>query len=277
MRAKADDPDIVATSSVMSLKCPLSTMRMQLPCRGHQCHHSQCFDATSYLQTQEQAPQWSCPICNKTCNFNDLAVDEYVQDILARTKQSTEAVTIEPNGEWREGSDDREKKQDFTKPSSARKNDTPVHEIHDLIELADYKPNGHHRAESASTQFMTPDGSRAPSAAASTMARSSKKRAAEEVIDLTLDDEDEDDAPRRPVKRQSTQPSFTHTHNAFPAFGTPSPTVQNQAAPFATPKSPPNSGFSFTIPPHQQQQHLPVPNGMGAYGFGGYGGYQRSS
>lgn len=75
---KAADPDIVATSTVLSLKCPLSTLRMDLPCRSISCRHNQCFDATSYLQLQEQGPTWLCPICNNPAPFETLAVDEYV-------------------------------------------------------------------------------------------------------------------------------------------------------------------------------------------------------
>lgn len=46
----------MATSSVMSLKCPLSTLRIDLPVRSKICSHGQCFDAASYLQLQQQAP-----------------------------------------------------------------------------------------------------------------------------------------------------------------------------------------------------------------------------
>lgn len=72
----AGDPDVIATSQNLSLKCPLSYMRLKTPCRGLSCNHIQCFDATSYLQLQEQGPQWLCPICNKPVPFDQLAVDE---------------------------------------------------------------------------------------------------------------------------------------------------------------------------------------------------------
>lgn len=74
---KARDPDIVATSTVLSLKCPLSYSRINLPCRSILCRHTQCFDATSYLQLQEQGPTWLCPICSNPAPFENLAVDEY--------------------------------------------------------------------------------------------------------------------------------------------------------------------------------------------------------
>ena len=53
-----------------------------------------------FLQLQEQAPQWSCPVCNKPVAFGDLCIDEYFQDILNRTSKSIEKVDIEPNGDW---------------------------------------------------------------------------------------------------------------------------------------------------------------------------------
>ncbi|RKF60833.1 E3 SUMO-protein ligase pli1 [Erysiphe neolycopersici] len=97
---KARDADIIATASVLSLKCPLSTMRIDLPCRSFACRHMQCFDATSYLQLQEQGPTWSCPICNNPAPFDSLAIDEYVQNILKKTPRHIEQVTIQPDGKW---------------------------------------------------------------------------------------------------------------------------------------------------------------------------------
>jgi E3 SUMO-protein ligase PIAS1 len=74
--SKSRDADIVTTATVLSLKCPLSTLRIDLPCRSIACRHIQCFDATSYLQLQEQGPTWLCPICNNSAPFENLAVDE---------------------------------------------------------------------------------------------------------------------------------------------------------------------------------------------------------
>ncbi|KAJ8124898.1 hypothetical protein O1611_g8742 [Lasiodiplodia mahajangana] len=76
MAKKANDPDVVATSTVLSLKCPLSYMRIRTPCRSVLCNHIQCFDASSYLQLQEQGPQWICPVCNKSAPFENLAIDD---------------------------------------------------------------------------------------------------------------------------------------------------------------------------------------------------------
>jgi E3 SUMO-protein ligase PIAS1 len=79
IRAKADDTDIITTSTNMKLKDPVSFMRIQIPCRGSSCEHVGCFDLETYLSMQEQAPQWECPLCSKKAPFADLAVDEWVE------------------------------------------------------------------------------------------------------------------------------------------------------------------------------------------------------
>jgi len=53
---KNEDAELIATSTIMSLKCPISTLRIDLPVRSSYCAHAQCFDATSFLQLQLQAP-----------------------------------------------------------------------------------------------------------------------------------------------------------------------------------------------------------------------------
>ncbi|KAL2201566.1 PINIT domain-containing protein [Corynascus similis CBS 632.67] len=189
---KASDPDVIATSQNLSLKCPLSYMRLKLPCRGVSCNHIQCFDATSYLQLQEQGPQWLCPICNKPAPFEQLAIDEYARQILTQTPESVEQVTIEPNGEW--------------VAPGAKKEVTPNHEasfvddddivVSEVTRAAGKISTGLSQTTAPTPHLATPTSvaSRDTSAAP----RSSNKRPAPEVIDLTLSDDDE---PPRPVKR----------------------------------------------------------------------------
>lgn len=73
---KAHDAEIELSSQVLSLKCPISYMRLSTPVRANTCTHVQCFDATSYLQLQQQGPQWVCPVCSKPAPYDRLAIDE---------------------------------------------------------------------------------------------------------------------------------------------------------------------------------------------------------
>ncbi|PWW80348.1 hypothetical protein C7212DRAFT_171476 [Tuber magnatum] len=100
MVRKNEDSDLIATSSIMSLKCPLSTLRIDLPIRSTFCNHIQCFDATSFLQLQQQAPTWSCPTCNKSISWRALVVDQYFRDILDNTPKTVDTVTIDVDGAW---------------------------------------------------------------------------------------------------------------------------------------------------------------------------------
>lgn len=196
--SKSRDPDIQATSTVMSLKCPLSTLRIDLPVRGIQCRHNQCFDATSYLQLQEQGPTWLCPICNNSATFDNLAVDDYVKDILLKTSRETDQVTIEPDGKWSQHIKSTPLKRGYNSGFGSSDDD-------DIVEIKDTKVSDVQKPSTPS--FYSPSirtpyaSSREPSSSAAPPKTSSKRPSA--VIDLTLSDDD--DVPlSRPAKRQFT-------------------------------------------------------------------------
>ncbi|KAF2176257.1 hypothetical protein K469DRAFT_607743 [Zopfia rhizophila CBS 207.26] len=221
MLRKANDPDIVVDSTVMSLKDPISTLRMTLPCRSNLCNHNQCFDAESFLQLQEQAPTWQCPVCNKTVSFEGLAVDQYVQEILESVPKGTDQVTIEHNGKWSHGSK--------TESQTPRNGFTATHDDSDddLIEIPDYRV-----AAIKSEAVNTPQSlTRTPplsSREASTAPRTGSKRTSE-VIDLTLSDDDE---PPRPTKKvaYSTPNSLPDPscRYQYPTFGSSSAPIRPQ-------------------------------------------------
>ena len=74
-KSLAHDDDIVAGAQTMSLKCPLSYMRLATPCRSQHCAHAQCFDATSWYSMMEQTTTYLCPVCDKVLNIDDLIMD----------------------------------------------------------------------------------------------------------------------------------------------------------------------------------------------------------
>lgn len=51
------------TAIKVSLKCPITYRRINLPARGHDCKHIQCFDLQSYLQMNSERGTWRCPVC----------------------------------------------------------------------------------------------------------------------------------------------------------------------------------------------------------------------
>ncbi|XP_077352633.1 zinc finger MIZ domain-containing protein 2 isoform X2 [Festucalex cinctus] len=90
------------TAIKVSLKCPITFRRIQLPARGHDCRHIQCFDLESYLQLNCERGTWRCPVCNKTALLEGLEVDQYMLGILVYIQNSDyEEITIEPLCGWR--------------------------------------------------------------------------------------------------------------------------------------------------------------------------------
>ncbi|KAL0983689.1 hypothetical protein UPYG_G00131390 [Umbra pygmaea] len=90
------------TAIKVSLKCPITFRRIQLPARGHDCKHVQCFDLESYLQLNCDRGTWRCPVCNKTALLEGLEVDQYMWGILNAIQNSEfEEVTMDPTCCWR--------------------------------------------------------------------------------------------------------------------------------------------------------------------------------
>ncbi|OLL27009.1 E3 SUMO-protein ligase pli1 [Neolecta irregularis DAH-3] len=177
MKSEAEDTDIVTTSSIITLKCPISYSRIVTPCRSSHCQHIQCFDAASFLMLNEMTPTWQCPVCNRSiAGLQDIVVDGYVRDILENTSKSVESVTIDPNGAWKLKDIDEEdapsdsEESESTRPKSKAK--TPAADVIDL----DNQPLARRQHQAVGT---------------------SKKRAMAEVIDLTSDN----DEPVAPVKK----------------------------------------------------------------------------
>ncbi|KAJ5921560.1 Zinc finger RING/FYVE/PHD-type [Penicillium verhagenii] len=179
MKNRADDSDIVATSSIMSLKCPLSTLRIQVPCRS-----------------VKQAPTWTCPVCAKSTSFESLQVDQYVDEILHSTDSDVDQVIVEPSGAWSKlDNSDAVKLGGVTPGTDDDDNDD------DLIEISESRNSlSTVKQEPMPSSILlerTPAQSRETSTPSSMARVSSKKR---QVIDLTGSDDD-DESPGPPLKR----------------------------------------------------------------------------
>ncbi|SLM35747.1 Zinc finger, RING/FYVE/PHD-type [Lasallia pustulata] len=243
---KAEDGDIVATSSVLSLKCPLSTLRIDVPCRSTICSHNQCFDASSFLQLQEQAPTWTCPVCNKVISFGALEVDQYVDDILKSTPPAVDQVLIEPHGKWSHVSQAVASPGiDGTRSSS---DDDDLIEIRDVPRLSAVKSEATQVAPSMAR--TPPYSSREQSSNPAASRSGSGKRSIGQVIDLTFsDDDDDDDAPPRAPKRQVVQHPSSGLSTFHTGYGS---GLGNEAARL--------NGVNFTMPPTKTPARTPDPS-----------------
>ncbi|KAK6506968.1 SUMO ligase siz1 [Arthrobotrys musiformis] len=233
----SEDDDIIATSSVMSLKCPASTLRIVTPVRSQFCKHNQCYDAVSFLQLQEQAPTWTCPVCSKKIEFTELAIDKYVEEILALVPRDVEAVEIDPMGQWSvpepkepeprlkhdpESDEDQDSENELSildsAPLSFRSNQNGLLTPSTSHSHPHHTHNSSHHANARPTHLSTPKSlSSEPLASSSSRpnAGSSSKRPAPVTIDLTLSDDDDDVRPPPPKRHQaSATPTPTAHHKA---------------------------------------------------------------
>lgn len=97
---ESQDDDIMISVSSLSLKCPLTYVRMKYPAKSIFCKHIQCFDCSSYLQLQDQLPNWICPICSNHIELTHLAISDYFVEVLNNSSEDVESVNINPDGSW---------------------------------------------------------------------------------------------------------------------------------------------------------------------------------
>ncbi|EDR14963.1 uncharacterized protein LACBIDRAFT_300609 [Laccaria bicolor S238N-H82] len=225
------DDDIVAGPQKMSLKCPLSFMRVSTPCRSSKCVHAQCFDATSWFSMMEQTTTWLCPVCEKTLDYKDLIIDGYFDEILKETPESVEDVIVESDSEWHT-SDNKfgsakwkavhppavevssiQKPPSPPRPSSAEEGKAKANDVEIFVLDSDDEDEDQvnrqlspsYRDSSSSQTFN------------STLPSVPSTQRAEDVIDLTVDSED--DGPPvlpRPQKRKASNAELAESSPTEP-------------------------------------------------------------
>jgi len=128
------DDELQLGESRVSLRCPLTIKRMELPVRGVACHHPQCFDLQGYLGFCMTTGVWQCPVCTKSCRFTDLGLDDNMEKIIKETGEEIDQVRLFPNGTYRAitlaeirredqraGQRKKRKRKDKTAPTPSKK------------------------------------------------------------------------------------------------------------------------------------------------------------
>ncbi|KAF8332340.1 PINIT domain-containing protein [Cantharellus anzutake] len=213
---KEEDDEIVAGAQTMSLKCPLSYMRLRTPCRSQLCLHSQCFDATSWFMMMEQTTTYLCPVCDKALNVDDLIMDGYVSDILNVTPDTVEDVIIEPDGEWHtEGGEFSSAGWESKKPASVNVKRDLSPDQKPMLPSA--QPNGNNvffvdSDDDGDEQVHKHDLSHMSTTSKSSgetrvATRAGGREKAPQVIDLTFDSDSDSDGNPRATPRPATNGS----------------------------------------------------------------------
>ncbi|KAJ6621690.1 PINIT domain-containing protein [Mycena sp. CBHHK59/15] len=277
------DEDIVAGPQKMSLKCPFHAC--EHPCRSRKCAHSQCFDATSWFSVMEQTTTWLCP---------------YFDEILKQSPESVEDVIVEADGQWHTSDNKYGSatwKASHTPATTAKATSSPRKSIpakspsHTPSKALKGDPNGKRRASNVEILVLDSDDEDegrvkrelSPSFASSSSANRSfgsipgetvAQSQGDDVIDLTLDSDDEEPPSHRPGKRKAAEAGIPSSPTQpiwkkgrlddrtlpLPVLRTPSSTSAPNGADYARPQAP----VTLTV----ARPTLPVP----AYSPAGYMG-----
>lgn len=120
---KLDSDDVIIADDflIVSLADPFSLALCDIPVRGVDCEHLECFDLETWLQTRPSklvfkgfyygegdepcmVDVWQCPICGRDARPDSLHVDEYLAEIRRKIVDSGEtgvtAIKVVEDGTW---------------------------------------------------------------------------------------------------------------------------------------------------------------------------------
>ncbi|KAI9029620.1 MIZ/SP-RING zinc finger-domain-containing protein [Phycomyces nitens] len=118
----------------LSLRCPISFVRIELPVKGINCLHPDCFDLTSYLATNGNNLKWKCPHCNKYAPPNELIRDMFFEFLLKKVPRNARQIEFtESSDSWMiaeaEDEDDFAGDEDYPDGDTNVKPKTPAKDI----------------------------------------------------------------------------------------------------------------------------------------------------
>ena len=168
-----------------------------------------------------------------------------MDDILSSTPKAVDQVTIEPDGRWSIKSDAKSSGPPSNGHASSD-DDNDLVEIQEAPRIASIKTETSHEFGMLRTP---PTSSREPSASSGAQFSGSRKRAATQVVDLTLSDEDDD--VRLPKRQNNTGcPNGNPGSNGFAQM----PLRANEgSSDLPALLSSPQAPNSFTAPVHYPQ------------------------
>ena len=113
-QSKNMDPDIeiIQSEKVLDLTDPFTARIFDVPVRGINCHHNQCFDRDTFLQTRTaKVPgelcgpdEFRCPICGQDARPQSLMIDAFFvvvrMALKAKDRLDVKAITLRESGDW---------------------------------------------------------------------------------------------------------------------------------------------------------------------------------
>eukprot|EP00288_Rhodomonas_lens_P004715 CAMPEP_0177725530 /NCGR_PEP_ID=MMETSP0484_2-20121128/19299_1 /TAXON_ID=354590 /ORGANISM="Rhodomonas lens, Strain RHODO" /LENGTH=463 /DNA_ID=CAMNT_0019238047 /DNA_START=126 /DNA_END=1513 /DNA_ORIENTATION=+ len=106
---ESESDDIACTDLEVSLRCPLSMLRINLPAKGRNCNHLQCFDLSTFLEYAKKHSFWLCPNCHKPLPPAELRVCSLFGEILNSVSSEADKCKIMPDGSFKEVAEGEER------------------------------------------------------------------------------------------------------------------------------------------------------------------------
>lgn len=111
-----DDDDITMITSdlTIDLTDPFMAKIFDIPVRGTNCLHRECFDLETFLATRTSKPKhpeepcmidvWKCPLCAKDARPYSLQIDDYLAWVRGKLeadgKLDCKSITVNSAGQW---------------------------------------------------------------------------------------------------------------------------------------------------------------------------------
>ncbi|CAE7118782.1 unnamed protein product [Rhizoctonia solani] len=88
-------------SEIVSLRCPISCLRISTPVRFSGCTHAQCFDQDSWTSLIESSSRRACPVCDQRIIASEtLEIDRFMESVLEQVPDIVDHILVERDGEW---------------------------------------------------------------------------------------------------------------------------------------------------------------------------------
>lgn len=97
------DEDLITTTTVLSLRCPLTGKRMRTPARFSEVKGLVSFDLDAFLELAQKTRKWQCPHSMKNSSVQNLQLDSYTKRILQQLENYPNVTEVEvaPDARWR--------------------------------------------------------------------------------------------------------------------------------------------------------------------------------
>ncbi|KAK5660063.1 hypothetical protein OQA88_13532 [Cercophora sp. LCS_1] len=151
-----DGLEVLTKFFTIDLACPFSSTIFQIPARGVDCGHMECFDLITWLETRPSKPKvecihldedcackherepslvdkWKCPICLADARPYSLRIDQFLHKVRGQLEEQgklhAKKLNVEKDGSWSvivEADEDVDSDDDIQPRAASRAAPTPA-------------------------------------------------------------------------------------------------------------------------------------------------------